>query len=174
MRRSARPKPGPVVRLVSCALRSESASSACTRDGAERDVDDPALHGQVCTPVVPLENLCERRPQGAQLLALLGLNGLDLRGVAEAFEQLAELGLAFLRDLLAGRELPGLGRSHQLLGLRVADLQTNHPSPTPGSPRSAEPVTCTSTFDERNGTLSLIHISEPTRLGMISYAVFCL
>ena len=23
-------------------------------------------------------------------------------------------------------------------------------------------------------TLSLIHISEPTRLGMISYAVFCL
>ena len=35
--------------------------------------------------------------------------------------------------------------------------------------------------DERNNTcftrghgLSLIHISEPTRLGMISYAVFCL
>src|SRR5665648_1144069 len=25
-----------------------------------------------------------------------------------------------------------------------------------------------------NGDLSLIHISEPTRLGMISYAVFCL
>src|SRR5659263_207921 len=25
-----------------------------------------------------------------------------------------------------------------------------------------------------NHTLSLIHISEPTRLGMISYAVFCL
>src|SRR5450756_1488583 len=120
MRRSARPKPGPVVRLVSCALRSESASSARTRDGAERDVGDPALHGQVCTPVVPLENLREGRPQGAQLLALLGLNGLDLRGVAEAFEQLAELGLAFLRGLLPGRELP----------------------------------------------LSLIHISEPTRLGM--------
>ena len=29
--------------------------------------------------------------------------------------------------------------------------------------------------DERGGMeLSLIHISEPTRLGMISYAVFCL
>src|SRR5450756_2933122 len=27
---------------------------------------------------------------------------------------------------------------------------------------------------ERPATLSLIHISEPTRLGMISYAVFCL
>src|SRR5665811_1547439 len=98
------------------------------------------------------ENLREGRPQGAQLLALLGLNDLDLRGVAEALEELAELGLAFLRDLLPGREFLGPGRSHQLLGLRVADLQTNHPSPTPGSPRSAEPVTCTSTFDKRNGT----------------------
>src|SRR5450759_6027886 len=28
--------------------------------------------------------------------------------------------------------------------------------------------------EERVLTLSLIHISEPTRLGMISYAVFCL
>src|SRR5665648_581174 len=27
---------------------------------------------------------------------------------------------------------------------------------------------------EMYGNLSLIHISEPTRLGMISYAVFCL
>ena len=31
------------------------------------------------------------------------------------------------------------------------------------------------TDNSRNGhSLSLIHISEPTRLGMISYAVFCL
>src|SRR5665811_576765 len=104
MRRSARRKPGPIVRLLSWALRSGSASSARTRDGAERDVDDPALHGQVCTPVVSLENLRERCRQGAQLLALLGLNGLGLRGVGEAFVQLAELGLAFLRDLLPGRE----------------------------------------------------------------------
>src|SRR5659263_754122 len=29
-------------------------------------------------------------------------------------------------------------------------------------------------FDTPNNRLSLIHISEPTRLGMISYAVFCL
>src|SRR5450756_141769 len=29
-------------------------------------------------------------------------------------------------------------------------------------------------FAQRGGILSLIHISEPTRLGMISYAVFCL
>src|SRR5450759_6016429 len=103
MRRAARRKPGPVVRLLSCALRSGSASSACTRDGAERDVDDPAFHGQVCTAVVPLENLHEGRPQGAQLLVLLGLNSLDLRGVAEAFEQLAEPGLAFLPELMPER-----------------------------------------------------------------------
>src|SRR5450756_286809 len=30
------------------------------------------------------------------------------------------------------------------------------------------------TYDAAVVTLSLIHISEPTRLGMISYAVFCL
>src|SRR5450756_335085 len=29
-------------------------------------------------------------------------------------------------------------------------------------------------LDTANAQLSLIHISEPTRLGMISYAVFCL
>src|SRR5450759_37544 len=95
----------------------------------------------MCAPRWSPSRTFVRHLQGAQLLVLLGLNGLDLRGVAEAFEQLAEPGLAFLRDLLPGREFPGLGRSHQLLGLRVANLQTNHPSPTPGSPRSAEPVT---------------------------------
>src|SRR5659263_528341 len=36
---------------------------------------------------------------------------------------------------------------------------------TPGAPEFHFPA---------EGTLSLIHISEPTRLGMISYAVFCL
>src|SRR5450759_5576315 len=34
---------------------------------------------------------------------------------------------------------------------------------------------CLALADRREGVdLSLIHISEPTRLGMISYAVFCL
>src|SRR5450756_2944083 len=32
----------------------------------------------------------------------------------------------------------------------------------------------TNAYSESVHTLSLIHISEPTRLGMISYAVFCL
>src|SRR5450759_3450880 len=63
-RRYARPKPGSVVRLVSCALRSGSASSARTRDRAERDVDDPALLGHVSAAVVALENLGEGRLQG--------------------------------------------------------------------------------------------------------------
>src|SRR5450756_2977073 len=33
---------------------------------------------------------------------------------------------------------------------------------------------CGGVHPDVNGGLSLIHISEPTRLGMISYAVFCL
>src|SRR5664280_2805901 len=93
-----------VVRLVSGDLRSGSASSARARDRAEREVDDPALHGHVRTPLVALENLGEGRRQGLELLVLLGLNGLDLRGVAEALEQLAELSLAFLRGPLPGRQ----------------------------------------------------------------------
>src|SRR5450759_233416 len=175
----ARPKPGSVVRLLSGALRSGSASSARTRDGAERDVDDPALHGHVCTPVVPLENLREGRLQGAQLLVLLGLNGLDLRGVAEAFEQLAEPGLAFLRDLLPGREFPGLGRSHQLLGLRVADLHRTFlhlllaelsGGGRAATPRSAEPVTCTSNVDERMVPAYTLCAGTPQRHGGASTA----
>ena len=61
----ARPKPGSVVRLLSWALRSGSARSARTRDGAERDVDDPALLGNVGTALVALEDLREGRTQGA-------------------------------------------------------------------------------------------------------------
>src|SRR5665648_1112632 len=38
----------------------------------------------------------------------------------------------------------------------------------------AEYLTCRSNILEPVWDLSLIHISEPTRLGMISYAVFCL
>ena len=38
-----------------------------------------------------------------------------------------------------------------------------------------EDVKCTAEMKhQRPVALSLIHISEPTRLGMISYAVFCL
>ena len=33
---------------------------------------------------------------------------------------------------------------------------------------------CPQQKQQRQHNLSLIHISEPTRLGMISYAVFCL
>src|SRR5664280_3119758 len=130
-------------------LRSGSASSARTRDGAERDVDDPAFHGHVCTAVLPLENLRKGRRQRTQLLVLLGRDGLDLGGVAEAFEQLAELGFALLRDLLPGREFLRLGRLNQLFGLRVADLQrtilqlclAGLSGGRAATPRSAGPVT---------------------------------
>src|SRR5659263_269403 len=39
---------------------------------------------------------------------------------------------------------------------------------------SAQEMSPVEEVDFTNATLSLIHISEPTRLGMISYAVFCL
>src|SRR5428012_5866 len=39
---------------------------------------------------------------------------------------------------------------------------------------SAAPLSAATCTVAPGGILSLIHISEPTRLGMISYAVFCL
>src|SRR5450759_5179201 len=59
---------------------------------------------------------------------------------------------------------------------RIADRLIREGGATPGFlgyngfPRSI----CVSINDEAVHGLSLIHISEPTRLGMISYAVFCL
>src|SRR5450756_3164050 len=44
-----------------------------------------------------------------------------------------------------------------------------------GAPAAKDPCTRLPGLRHRGGgRLSLIHISEPTRLGMISYAVFCL
>ena len=40
--------------------------------------------------------------------------------------------------------------------------------------RHVDVDTLVSMLDRKKFNLSLIHISEPTRLGMISYAVFCL
>src|SRR5665648_1222744 len=60
-----------------------------------------------------------------------------------------------LRSLVCDREQGVLERDH-LLGR--AD---RHPQPPVGAALADQ-------------HLSLIHISEPTRLGMISYAVFCL
>ena len=58
------------------------------------------------------------------------------------------------------------------------------PAATPAPLRTAAPVTTEQPTRRRSAVaalardaeteLSLIHISEPTRLGMISYAVFCL
>ena len=58
------------------------------------------------------------------------------------------------------------GSGHPGGSLSAADLMTclffNHMHVDPKHP------------DDPDRDLSLIHISEPTRLGMISYAVFCL
>src|SRR5450756_1863080 len=45
--------------------------------------------------------------------------------------------------------------------------------PEPHAAKNTKGMTAADTTRKR-GRLSLIHISEPTRLGMISYAVFCL
>src|SRR5450756_1440130 len=64
-----------------------------------------------------------------------------------------------------------------------AQCKNNRPPPavipSPDSQQSQQQcgkdVECPRTHAERDHIdLSLIHISEPTRLGMISYAVFCL
>src|SRR5450756_1184562 len=55
-----------------------------------------------------------------------------------------------------------------------------HPAPGEGEPvsfvyRETAPAAARpNMFTKQDTLLSLIHISEPTRLGMISYAVFCL
>src|SRR5450756_2095144 len=59
----------------------------------------------------------------------------------------------------------------QLLGGVIDDTNFPHPDPFI-DPRAV--VTSWSGAIESEMDLSLIHISEPTRLGMISYAVFCL
>src|SRR5450756_2917422 len=63
--------------------------------------------------------------------------------------------------LVAGRDRPALAGAPagRLMGY---------------SPLRRAPVALREDSDEHPGKLSLIHISEPTRLGMISYAVFCL
>src|SRR5450756_2987202 len=52
----------------------------------------------------------------------------------------------------------------------LSGLMQETASPKPEQGEKADPLTCPFC----GMTLSLIHISEPTRLGMISYAVFCL
>src|SRR5450756_1207319 len=74
---------------------------------------------------------------------------------------------------LAGRRWPG-GEHARRLGRvrRDAAPVTGRRQLARGATRTAATgiATCTAV----PGVLSLIHISEPTRLGMISYAVFCL
>src|SRR5450759_5866298 len=52
--------------------------------------------------------------------------------------------------------------------------ETRYPVETDGAPTTTKWMADVTTALAPTLTLSLIHISEPTRLGMISYAVFCL
>src|SRR5450756_2083898 len=63
-----------------------------------------------------------------------------------------------------------VGAATQLLGDRCGLLDVSHPEPQSTISNEADVHSCPSSA--ACVRLSLIHISEPTRLGMISYAVF--
>src|SRR5450759_3537993 len=67
--------------------------------------------------------------------------------------------------------------SHQIFftRMRIGWLSpTTASTPWPSGSGCAEPAEPNCIDSVSSMILSLIHISEPTRLGMISYAVFCL
>src|SRR5450756_1646832 len=79
------------------------------------------------------------------------------------------------KDLLPGEQLLALlSALHRTPGI-VDSFPQDH-SPACGQPldvgRRDHPRPTLRPFSKKDGCLSLIHISEPTRLGMISYAVF--
>src|SRR5450756_2675118 len=79
------------------------------------------------------------------------------------------------RSRLALSTLPIAGMARHLLGpfphvLVIGNPYVVNRYPLRHGPTAWEPMDTPHGF----GYLSLIHISEPTRLGMISYAVFCL
>src|SRR5450756_1664610 len=101
-------------------------------------------------------------------------------GVAGLFERRAQLGRLLRADLLgepAKCRHPVVARgkrlAHQGRGVVVAAHRGTVPVGAavllPG-----EPALAVQDLGHGLHRLSLIHISEPTRLGMISYAVFCL
>src|SRR5428012_23765 len=60
-------------------------------------------------------------------------------------------------------------RSTQSRSSAASDVYKRQAAGRQGPRRPGEQIAVRAAFD----VLSLIHISEPTRLGMISYAVFC-
>src|SRR5665648_1246602 len=70
------------------------------------------------------------------------------------------------------RKVHGRFKTKLFVGLRSLSCQGNRMINQIENKRKADGKTCQNTNQPQK--LSLIHISEPTRLGMISYAVFCL
>src|SRR5450756_2538622 len=104
-----------------------------------------------------------------------------LRRIIPFLETRGQLDLApALRDLLLHMGSATMDRLLQ--EVRTKEEPWEHPHPRPGMLLLRQvPVQTAAEWDRtRPGfvaallVLSLIHISEPTRLGMISYAVFCL
>src|SRR5450756_3171069 len=84
-------------------------------------------------------------------------------------------GLTAMGSLPMAVAMPGqIGACRYPSDLRKQLIRVSTSNP-PGTPCSAHRhATDRSRAILRIVTLSLIHISQPTRLGMISYAVFCL
>src|SRR5450756_3124408 len=79
----------------------------------------------------------------------------------------ARRGIGAAADLQAS--IPGAAQSRgESLGFHATY------QPLAGSQRQNRALVLSTPSRGRGSYLSLIHISEPTRLGMISYAVFCL
>src|SRR5450756_1748841 len=132
------------------------------------------------------------RPGDARLLRLdvgcghagqrgLGENAVGVVGLLDRDEAggVGAVGMVHLLGLIGGEQVGVPARQHvraQPLGRGVS------PSPVPGRAAGVlagvlvggRPPGRQDLGHEVRLALSLIHISEPTRLGMISYAVFCL
>ena len=109
----------------------------------------------------------------------LALTGCDDKPAQQGAQHMPEVGIVTLKSapLQITTELPGRTSAYRIAEVRPqvsgiilkrnfvegSDIQAGV------SLYQIDPATYQASYD-----LSLIHISEPTRLGMISYAVFCL
>src|SRR5450759_3210840 len=103
---------------------------------------------------------------------MCGINGIAFS--SQSGRRVDARVLARMRDVIThrGPDDEGIfidgavGLGHRRLS--IVDVASGH------QPMTNEDSTLHITYNGEIYNLSLIHISEPTRLGMISYAVFCL
>src|SRR5450759_1997715 len=82
-------------------------------------------------------------------------------------------GLALARGLVTKHAVKQVDRLLSNDGIDIDAVLSHWVHHVAGSRTDIKVAMDWTDFDADKQTLSLIHISEPTRLGMISYAVFC-